>query len=94
LTQIEEANTLDNRGIFSHEYDTVVSLGNTCMLSKQLQENNIYNTKSPFDWIITSSTASVAKLFDDNFRSFFLPDNLQIDPFQVDRHNTLHITDT
>lgn len=91
---IEGADIMDNLDIFSHHYDTVVSLGDTCMLSRQLKDNDVYNTKSPFDWIITSSTTNVAKLFDDNFHSLFLPENLQIDPVQDDSYHTVLLTDT
>jgi len=85
---------LANIDLFLNTYDTVFSLGSNCRLAKQLQINDVYNAKSPFDWIVCESTKNLTTQFKNNFIDFFLPVNLMIDKNQSEFSDTLYITDT
>jgi hypothetical protein len=78
--------------IFSNTYDSIISLGHSCMLCRQLQNNDLWITPSPFDWLISSSTVNVAKQFEQDFKYMFL--NTEITDNQVERSPNVIIRDT
>ena len=66
----------DSKG--SRQYDFVVSLGIACMVARKLENNNLRLFSGPFDWI-AGTTESVNYLIKNNFKGFFLYENLEIE---------------
>ena len=66
----------DSKG--SKQYDFVASLGIACIVARNLENNNLRLFAGPFDWIV-GSPERVNYLIKNNFKGFFLYENLEIE---------------
>ena len=57
-----------------------ISLGQNCMVSTALRDNNLRQEAYPFDWIV-SPFNSLYKALDENFKNFLSADSLTIREF-------------
>jgi len=62
----------------SKSYDFAVSLGTACIVANKMENNNLKLFSGPFDWIV-GSPERVNYLIKNNFKDFFLYDNLEIE---------------
>lgn len=62
----------------SRQYDFVVSLGTACIVASKMENNALRLFSGPFDWIVGSSER-VNYLIKNNFKDFFLYENLEIE---------------
>lgn len=59
-------------------YDFAVSLGTACIVANKMENSNLRLFSGPFDWIV-GSPERVNYLIKNNFKNFFLYDNLEIE---------------
>lgn len=62
----------------SRSYDFTVSLGTACIVANKMENNNLKLFSGPFDWIV-GSPERVHYLIKNNFKDFFLYNNLEIE---------------
>lgn len=58
------------------KYDLIFSCGEFCMVSKNLRDNKLQFESYPFDWILGFSPIILLENLKDNFKNYFLKENL------------------
>ena len=59
-------------------YDVAVSLGTACIVANKMENSNLRLFSGPFDWIV-GSPERVHYLIKNNFKDFFLYENMEIE---------------
>lgn len=63
-----------------NKYDLIFSIGGSCCSASQLKARNKRYSSLPFDWLFHKDSSTLYKLaecFSDDFKNFFLFDNLK-----------------
>jgi Putative papain-like cysteine peptidase (DUF1796). len=69
---------LDQNLNSNKSYDFAVSLGTACIVANKMENSNLRLFSGPFDWIV-GSPERVHYLIKNNFKDFFLYENLEIE---------------
>lgn len=71
---MQEINTYQKQ----NSYEMVCSLGERCMTAHQMRLNKLRSESNPFDWLITSDINAIVDTLLNDWRQFFLKENLVI----------------